>query len=218
MLSRTETSTVGRGHAAHGRRPRRVAFAQQPAETTIPDKVRLFIPYKEYSQEDNKRMLEMYKWLRVADVSDGMDVVGLQDVGIVDPGDPRALEGHGEIHASHRWHRGDRALRADEPPRAEDGAEDHQPVVQHHHLRGVHEGARAGQHARHRCDGGRRVAQHRLVAIFWPGRSSAWSASSRAAASPTPTRSSTTRCRRGSGVLREAFDPDATSSSRSIGR
>ena len=31
----------------------------------------------------------MYKWLRVADVSDGMDVVGLQDVGLVDP----------EIHA-----------------------------------------------------------------------------------------------------------------------
>ena len=66
-----------------------VAFAQQPAETAIPDKVRLFIPYKDYSQEDNKRILEMYKWLRVADVSDGMDVVGLQDVGIVDP----------EIHA-----------------------------------------------------------------------------------------------------------------------
>jgi regulator of RNase E activity RraA len=31
----------------------------------------------------------MYKWLRVADVSDGMDVVGLQDIGLVDP----------EIHA-----------------------------------------------------------------------------------------------------------------------
>jgi regulator of RNase E activity RraA len=61
------------------------SYAQQPAETTIPDKVRLFIPYKEYSQEDNKRILEMYKWLRVADISDGMDVVGLQDVGTVDP-------------------------------------------------------------------------------------------------------------------------------------
>ena len=64
-------------------------MAQQPAETTIPDKVRLFIPYKDYSQEDNKRILAMYKWLRVADVSDGMDVVGLQDIGLVDP----------EIHA-----------------------------------------------------------------------------------------------------------------------
>ena len=66
-----------------------VALAQQPAETAIPAKVRLFIPYKEYSQDDNKRILDMYKWLRVADVSDGMDVVGLQDVGTVDP----------EIHA-----------------------------------------------------------------------------------------------------------------------
>jgi regulator of RNase E activity RraA len=62
---------------------------QQPAETTIPGKVRLFIPYKEYTAEDNGRVLELYKYLRVADVSDGMDVVGLQDVGLVDP----------EIHA-----------------------------------------------------------------------------------------------------------------------
>jgi 4-hydroxy-4-methyl-2-oxoglutarate aldolase len=59
--------------------------AQQPAEKTIPDKVKLFIPYKEYSTADNQRILEMYKYLRVADVSDGMDVVGLQDVGLVDP-------------------------------------------------------------------------------------------------------------------------------------
>ena len=59
-------------------------MAQQAAETTIPDKVRLFIPFKDYSAEDNKRILDMYSWLRVADVSDGMDVVGLQDVGLVD--------------------------------------------------------------------------------------------------------------------------------------
>ena len=61
------------------------ALAQQPAETTIPDKVRLFIPFKDYSQEDNTRILDEYKYLRVADVSDGMDVVGLQDIGLVDP-------------------------------------------------------------------------------------------------------------------------------------
>ncbi len=65
------------------------AAAQQPAETSIPDKVRLFIPFKDYSPEDNTRILAEYKYLRVADVSDGMDVVGLQDVGLVDP----------EIHA-----------------------------------------------------------------------------------------------------------------------
>jgi len=62
-----------------------IAAAQQPAETSIPDNVRLFIPYKAYTADDNKRILEMYKWLRVADVSDGMDVVGLQNIGIVDP-------------------------------------------------------------------------------------------------------------------------------------
>ena len=65
------------------------AAAQQVAEKTIPDKVRLFIPYTDYSADDNRKVLELYKWLRVADVSDGMDVVGLQDVGLVDP----------EIHA-----------------------------------------------------------------------------------------------------------------------
>ena len=61
-----------------------VAAAQQPAETTIPDKVRLFIPYEAYTQEDNDRILALYKYLRVADVSDGMDLVGLQDIGTVD--------------------------------------------------------------------------------------------------------------------------------------
>jgi 4-hydroxy-4-methyl-2-oxoglutarate aldolase len=65
------------------------AGAQQPAEKTIPDEVQLFIPYKEYSQEDNTRVVDVYKYLRVADVSDGMDVVGLQNIGLVDP----------EIHA-----------------------------------------------------------------------------------------------------------------------
>lgn len=58
--------------------------AQQPEETSVPDKVKLFIPYKEYSQADNEKILELYKYLRVADVSDGMDLVGLQDIGTVD--------------------------------------------------------------------------------------------------------------------------------------
>src|SRR5215510_14251838 len=65
------------------------ATAQQPAETTIPEKVMLFIPYKDYTAEENRRILEEYKYLRVADVSDGMDVVGLQNIGLVNP----------EIHA-----------------------------------------------------------------------------------------------------------------------
>ncbi len=61
-----------------------IAHAQQPAEKTVPEQVRLFIPYKHYTAEENQRILAMYKYLRVADVSDGMDVVGLQDVGTVD--------------------------------------------------------------------------------------------------------------------------------------
>lgn len=61
------------------------AQAQQPAETSIPEGVQLFIPYKAYSAEENRRVLDLYRYLRVADVSDGMDVVGLQDIGLVDP-------------------------------------------------------------------------------------------------------------------------------------
>jgi hypothetical protein len=47
---------------------------QQPAEKTIPDQVRLFIPFTPYPAEDNKRILDMYKYLRVAD-GDGVIVV-----------------------------------------------------------------------------------------------------------------------------------------------
>ena len=57
----------------------------QMVQGPLPDKVKLFIPYKEYSQADNQKILKMYEDLRVADVSDGMDVVGLKDVGIVSP-------------------------------------------------------------------------------------------------------------------------------------
>jgi hypothetical protein len=43
-----------------------------------------FIPRQQYSQEDNQRILKLYEPLRVAEVSDGMDVAGLQDIGIVE--------------------------------------------------------------------------------------------------------------------------------------
>ena len=62
-----------------------MSAAQQPAEKAIHKDVKLFIPYKAYLAEDNARILADNKYLRVADVSDGMDVVGLQDVGLVDP-------------------------------------------------------------------------------------------------------------------------------------
>ncbi len=57
----------------------------QLAPKTVPEDVHLFIPYEKYSQEDNERILRMYGFLRVADVSDGMDVAGLKDVGTVHP-------------------------------------------------------------------------------------------------------------------------------------
>lgn len=49
-----------------------------------------FIETGVYSSEDDERILELYKDLRVADVSDGMDMVGLPGTGLVNP----------EIHAS----------------------------------------------------------------------------------------------------------------------
>ncbi|HVO75869.1 MAG TPA: hypothetical protein VMT35_17730 [Ignavibacteriaceae bacterium] len=43
-----------------------------------------FIPTKVYSQEEDDRILKLYDGLRVADVSDGMDMVGLPGTGLVD--------------------------------------------------------------------------------------------------------------------------------------
>ncbi len=58
-------------------------FAQQEAPPN--PKVKLYIPYQDYAQEDNGRILRLFQDLRVSDVSDGMDVIGLADVGIVTP-------------------------------------------------------------------------------------------------------------------------------------
>ncbi len=51
-----------------------------------------FIPTETYSPAQNERLLKLYKGLRVADVSDGMDMVGLPGAGLVDQ----------SIHASWR--------------------------------------------------------------------------------------------------------------------
>jgi regulator of RNase E activity RraA len=53
------------------------------AQTLEAGKVKLFIPYKDYSLEENRRAAALFDGLRVSDVSDGMDVAGLADVGIV---------------------------------------------------------------------------------------------------------------------------------------
>jgi len=54
-------------------------------EASHNSQARLYIPYQDYSQEDNERILQLFRHFRVSDVSDGMDVIGLADVGIVAP-------------------------------------------------------------------------------------------------------------------------------------
>ena len=44
-----------------------------------------YIPTKVYTEADDLRILSLFKGLRVADVSDGMDAVGLQNSGLMDP-------------------------------------------------------------------------------------------------------------------------------------
>lgn len=44
-----------------------------------------FIQTTVYSAEDDRRVLALFEGLRVADVTDGMDAVGLQNVGLMDP-------------------------------------------------------------------------------------------------------------------------------------
>lgn len=85
MLAVFAATTVAAQDPAQA--PRRRGPRRPPAQMVqgpLPDKVKLFIPYEEYSQEDNQRILKMYEHLRVADVSDGMDVAGLADIGIMD--------------------------------------------------------------------------------------------------------------------------------------
>ena len=58
-------------------------LAQEKRIEHLEPQVKLYIPYEQYSQADNQRILKLYQDLRVSDVSDGMDVIGLADVGIV---------------------------------------------------------------------------------------------------------------------------------------
>ncbi|HEY7304282.1 MAG TPA: RraA family protein [Bryobacteraceae bacterium] len=53
------------------------------AQEHVDPHVKLYIPYEQYSQQDNERIIKLYQDLRVSDVSDGMDVIGLANVGIV---------------------------------------------------------------------------------------------------------------------------------------
>jgi regulator of RNase E activity RraA len=44
-----------------------------------------FLATRPYRPDEDRALLKMFEGLRVADVSDGMDAVGLQDVGLMDP-------------------------------------------------------------------------------------------------------------------------------------
>lgn len=43
------------------------------------------IPFEQYSPAQDERILKLYEGLRLADVTDGLDIVGLQDVGLMNP-------------------------------------------------------------------------------------------------------------------------------------
>jgi 4-hydroxy-4-methyl-2-oxoglutarate aldolase len=58
-----------------------ICFAQAQGDVKGP--VKTYIPYEQYSQQDNERIVKLYEGLRVSDVADGMDMIGLADVGLV---------------------------------------------------------------------------------------------------------------------------------------
>src|SRR5881296_284778 len=79
-------------------------LAQTSADKEAPGDLRTgrsFILTRVYSETEDARMLALFDGLRVADVSDGMDAVGLQNIGLMDA-DIRALWKDTE-HFSHRF-------------------------------------------------------------------------------------------------------------------
>lgn len=64
-------------------------FAAEPSHESEYRAGKNFIATRQFSADDDQRVLKAFEGLRVADVTDGMDFVGLQNVGLMDP----------EIHA-----------------------------------------------------------------------------------------------------------------------
>ncbi len=60
-----------------------------------------FIPTKVYRAEEDEQILKLFKGLRVADVSDGMDKVGLRNTGLMSPEIHAAWKD--TIHFKHRF-------------------------------------------------------------------------------------------------------------------
>ena len=60
--------------------------ASSSAQQSAPDRAgRSLMEVTAHTQEDDARILKLFEGLRVADVSDGMDAIGLADVGLMDP-------------------------------------------------------------------------------------------------------------------------------------
>lgn len=64
--------------------PTSYVLSQQIEKTELVKGIN-FIETKIYSDEENAEILKLYEGLRVADVCDGMDMVGLVGTGLVDP-------------------------------------------------------------------------------------------------------------------------------------
>jgi regulator of RNase E activity RraA len=60
-----------------------LVIAQSPDKATIEKGIN-YIQTRTYSEADDKKILDLYKDLRVADVSDGLDMVNLPGTGLVD--------------------------------------------------------------------------------------------------------------------------------------
>lgn len=54
-------------------------------ETPDPRAGKGFVPTPVYSESEDQKILELFQGLRVADVTDGMDAAGLQNIGLMDP-------------------------------------------------------------------------------------------------------------------------------------
>jgi regulator of RNase E activity RraA len=63
-----------------------LAAVSAAAQTAEPPFSKHYLPVKQYSQAENEATVAKFKDLRVTDVVDGLDVVGLQDVTVMDAG------------------------------------------------------------------------------------------------------------------------------------
>jgi 4-hydroxy-4-methyl-2-oxoglutarate aldolase len=61
------------------------AQAERPAASEALRAGKNFLPTPVYTEASDREMLVLFKGLRVADVADGMDAIGLQNIGLMDP-------------------------------------------------------------------------------------------------------------------------------------